>query len=404
VVARPYAAGSCAACVLNERVTALLTGPGGAIDPALHPLQRLLLEVDQPRSTLIWLRRSSGAKLLAAIAAGQLGLTHQALDRLPQTPTLHFVRKLLVAAELLPWRATNFQQLRRWLEGLLAGAPASHARLLRQFAAWSVLRRLQPKAEQDRLTARALSRARGELRQAAGFLTWLDERNTPLDGLGQADVDLWLTTGPRSRVEMSAFLRWARTHGLTGDVTVPTVQPARPAAPLADGQRWAQVERLLHDQFLDLPLRVAGLFVLLYGQPLTRILRLTVQDVRRGGRQVAVRFGRADVVLPQPLATLVIDLLDRPCGASLARRPGTPWLFAGWTPGRPLSAQAMGRRLIQAGIHSRPARQAAVLQLAAEIPGPILADLLNLHPKTSAGWIKAASGDWAAYAGTKASR
>jgi hypothetical protein len=145
-----------------------------------------------------------------------------------------------------------------------------------------------------------------------------------------------------------------------------------------------------------------GCFVLLYGQPLTRIVRLTVDHVRRADGQVAVRFGRTDVVLPEALAALVVDLLDQPGGASLARRPGTRWLFPGWTPGRPLSAQTMGRRLVGAGIHSRPARQAAILQLAAEVPGPILADLLDLHPRTAVAWIRAASGDWAAYAAGKA--
>jgi len=103
-VGRHYAAGTCAACVLAQRVTALLTGPDGAISPALRPLRRVLLEVDQPRSTLIWLRRSHGARLLAAIVAGELAFSHQALDRLPQTPTLHFLRELLIAAGVLPWR------------------------------------------------------------------------------------------------------------------------------------------------------------------------------------------------------------------------------------------------------------------------------------------------------------
>jgi hypothetical protein len=60
-------------------------------------------------------------------------------------------------------------------------------------------------------------------------------------------------------------------------------------------------------------------------------------------------------------------------------------------------------RLNGVGVALRAARNAAMLQLAAEIPAPILADLLNLHPIIAERWVKAARGDWASYVGERTS-
>ena len=50
----------------------------------------------------------------------------------------------------------------------------------------------------------------------------------------------------------------------------------------------------------------------------------------------------------------------------------------------------------------RPTRQAALLQLAAELPAPVLADLLGLHANTAVEWVRAARGDWSVYAASGA--
>jgi hypothetical protein len=41
------------------------------------------------------------------------------------------------------------------------------------------------------------------------------------------------------------------------------------------------------------------------------------------------------------------------------------------------------------------------MALAAELPVPVLADLLGLHVNTSVAWVRAARGDWSAYAASK---
>jgi hypothetical protein len=43
----------------------------------------------------------------------------------------------------------------------------------------------------------------------------------------------------------------------------------------------------------------------------------------------------------------------------------------------------------------QPDRNAALMQLAAEIPAPVLGDLLGLSPQTAVRWATLAARDWA---------
>jgi hypothetical protein len=50
------------------------------------------------------------------------------------------------------------------------------------------------------------------------------------------------------------------------------------------------------------------------------------------------------------------------------------------------------------GIYAQTARRAALLDLAAQLPAAVLADLLGLHQTTAAKWMHQAGGDWSRYA------
>jgi len=51
-----------------------------------------------------------------------------------------------------------------------------------------------------------------------------------------------------------------------------------------------------------------------------------------------------------------------------------------------------------------PGRRAALLDLAAQIPAAVLADILGLHATTAAKWMHQAGGDWSRYAAELARR
>lgn len=57
----------------------------------------------------------------------------------------------------------------------------------------------------------------------------------------------------------------------------------------------------------------------------------------------------------------------------------------------------MLNRLARQGIHTRRARTAALIALAAELPAPVLADLLEIHIHTALKWARHAQRDWSTY-------
>ena len=73
------------------------------------------------------------------------------------------------------------------------------------------------------------------------------------------------------------------------------------------------------------------------------------------------------------------------------------WLFPGGFAGCHLDPETLANRLRQLGISSAKLRTDVLLDLAADIPPAIVADLIGLYPTTAARWTHAAGGDWAGY-------
>ena len=145
--------------------------------------------------------------------------------------------------------------------------------------------------------------------------------------------------------------------------------------------------------------RVAGLLVLLYGQPLARIARLTRDQITHSPPQAQLLLGTVPLDLPAPLDELSCQLLDRTHGrAVVARTHDQPWVFPGGAPGHPLSTAQLKVRLARLGIHGRSGRNTALMDLAAKVPPVALARLLGIHISTAGAWAERAGGSPAAYA------
>ncbi|HEX3487706.1 MAG TPA: hypothetical protein VHU92_00115, partial [Streptosporangiaceae bacterium] len=200
------------------------------------------------------------------------------------------------------------------------------------------------------------------------------------------------------------FIRWARNQKLTS-LSFPATRWAGPTRVIDAEGRWAQARRLLHDDALKPGDRVAGLLVLLYAQQPATISRLTLGHVQPSGSDVHLRLGQEPVVLPEPLAGLVLRLIAARQGHATTGDQGTsPWLLPGGRPGQPISPDRLRERLRQIGIHPGPARSTALFQLATELPAAILARMLGIHIDVAVAWQRASAGDWMTYAADIARR
>lgn len=396
-----YERARCERCALVRRATELMAGPDSTVVAALTGVHAAIVASATPRKALNWLRSGAGAPILAAIAAGTMPLSHEALDNHPKRRAADHVRQMFVAHGALPERDEALARLERWIDHRLAAVDRpDDAGLLRRFATWHVLRSLRRRVEHRPANQRVATRyARNQISTAIGFLDWLHQQNITLRDCTQHDVDRWLA-GPPLRRDARHFLNWAARRGHTTKLTI-RVLPEHPGDALDAEDRWTIARRLLHDNQLELADRVAGSFVLLYAQPLSRIAVTTRDQITlHDDGAVSVRFATHHLDLSEPLATLVATL------ATTARRghigigapADSPWLFPGHLPGRPITPARLGERLAQFGVDARAARRAALLQLAAELPAPVLAGSLGIATTTAVDWVKAAGGDWANYA------
>ena len=236
-------------------------------------------------------------------------------------------------------------------------------------------------------------------------LTWLGRSNSAriLAALARHDGPLThqlLDTFPRSHSRSQ--IRQALVHAgllpprqeliedvgawlddLLGDVPLEHAQLVRPFA------RWMVLRRARN---------------LLYGQPVSRIVQLRPEQLSRCHGQAYLVFDRHPVLIPPRLADLIDQLHATATPTAVLGGRGSPasWLFPGQVPGRHLSVNGLVRQLNTYGIQARIARSATLINLAADLPAAVLADLLSMHINTAVRWVKRARRDWASYLAARA--
>jgi hypothetical protein len=400
----PYAAGLCAHCVLSDRLHDLLAGPDGTVAPQLQPVLQALAAADHPRSVISWLAASPSLTLLARLASTGKPVSHERLDELPPGRNEYYIRQLLVTTGVLDERDDDLERLPAWLDHTLAGKPVEHARLLRPFTHWFLLRRARRRATTRRQPAVAGVYLRTQVTIALKLLTWLDERNLALAELDQPSLDMWLASGNTNHYNIRNFLLWAASRHLAPTLTIPLRPRQQPEHILDETERCNILRRCLSDTTIPLDTRAAAALVLLFGLPISRIRHITLDQLDLSETGCFLRTGQHPLLLPPKLANLLTQLANTPHTAARLSPGDTPvrWLFPGLTPGRPTSQLAFTHKLRDLGINARTARNAALVSLAGDLPVPILADVLGLHTATAERWAHLATSDWTAYVAERA--
>jgi hypothetical protein len=392
---RIYRHGCCVRCALRRRARQVIVD----VDGPLAAVYQAIVAAPQPYSTHNWLRTGTSAAILADIAAGRLALTHEALDAHRNPGAANYLRHILVAHNVLAARDDALVRLEAWVDIKLGQvASGEHRRLLRSYATWRVLRRTRQRAEIAARPPTRTARAKTSLTAAIAFLEFLETRGTAVTDCSQADMDTWLDQGPPSAREISDFVDWATKRKLFGAIAV-TSRPSRDGPALDDDTRWAIVQRLLHDDTVELGDRVAGCLVLLYGQHVSRIVTIGRDQITIHDGTVRLHLGTTHINIPGPLDDLLSELASsRRPKTGVISPPNQHWLFPGLNPGQPLNAAYLGQRLRRLGIATMPARRTALLHLASRLPAAVLADLLGIAPTTAVHWVTTAGGNWDTYA------
>lgn len=171
---------------------------------------------------------------------------------------------------------------------------------------------------------------------------------------------------------------------------------------LNDDQRWQILRQCAHDTTISTDLRAGAALVLLFGLTPTRITRLTTQDITSKSGRTYLTVGASPLTVPASIAPLFLELADRAerHRPLVVDRPDqvNPWLFPGALPGRHTQPATLASRMATAfGLKIRTARNAALCNLAQDIPAPVLADLLGLQIEAAVRWSTLVKTDWTSY-------
>lgn len=246
--------------------------------------------MQRPTLGLGWVQGAQPQAMLSDLASGRLELTHEAFQQLPHWRSAAYLRDLLMQSGVLPLKDRQLLLFERWLDTHLAAVEdLEQARLLRRFATWHQLRKLRAKAAIAPLGDSTTREAHEQQIQALAFLAWLNSRGTVLNNTRQADLDAWQSENHLTRRPSHAFLTWCMKSGTMPVLAIHSRQPAT-QPPMGQHHRINAIQRLLTEESIPLPARIAGLLVLLYAQPATRIARPTTSDIITDGNTTAIRL------------------------------------------------------------------------------------------------------------------
>jgi hypothetical protein len=393
-----YRRKTCIRCALRDDLTALMID--GARDPhAMAPIVEALCRVERPASILTWKRSPRVQELLTGLASGDIPLTHQGLDEAGTDKAANHLRSVLEHAGILTARDEPLALFELWLSAKLEAVTEPVVRApVEQFATWHHLRRLRKISVPGQSTAGAARHSKQEITEAIKFLTWLHSTHQrTLASCQQQDVDEWLASGPSTRRKIRTLLAWAKKARLNKSVKITHQQPP-PCRALTQDQRLAWLRELLDGDSESLSYRVAGILLLLFAQPLTKIAALPTSAITITDHDVRISLGHEPIPLPPPFAHLLASYMhNRPHLRTAGGLATSPWLFPGIRPGRHLQPQELRVRLAQLGIDPLGARNTALQSLVMAMPAPLVAELLGYSYNTAQLHAEIAAQPWARY-------
>lgn len=395
---------TCERCSVAVLVRDLLEQGSKPLPIQLAQLPDFLANRGEPASTLRWLQRTLPQRLIRELGArGNAPLEHRDIDRFPPGQARHFLRNILVAAEILPPRNEQLERLDTWLEEFLAGLPAAQAAVIAPYGRWRVLRTMRRRSNGQRVTAGSADGARGKVLAAAKLLAYAEQNGAAPSHVTQDLLDSWIGSSRSRAQRVAPFVTWLNFVSKGAGLVLGSTQSALPSEMNSEEEHFARVTQLIAETANDaksLGIQVSGLLVLLYGARIERLHRLTSADVTISGAETFVRLAQEEVRLPEAIGLLVRRLVEQTRNIPRAKTHDGNSHYLIPSPRRghePIHPGVLSRWLTRKGIHARLSRNYAMLALAADLPAAVLSAQMGMTPKVATQWSRLAQRDTAAY-------
>ncbi|MCX2756751.1 MULTISPECIES: Fis family transcriptional regulator [unclassified Gordonia (in: high G+C Gram-positive bacteria)] len=389
-----YAQGRCWRCVLGTTVDRLLTNPEtGVINEELKPFAAALKSMKRANSGLTWIKQKHVTAFLSELARTPL-VTHDAVDELPRSRTRDYVRELLITHQILPPRGGLLHRYIDWSDEALDRIESpEHRDVANRYIRWHHLRQMH---SMESVTHGTFLRSKQTVTVTIEFLNWLTTRDTSILDLSQSHLDAWQAEGPSTREFAIRFLAWAiKTKLVAADLTMTPHRRGSPKMSVEDQQD--AVDGITSNQLeLNPRDRAAAILVLVFGQQIDRVVKLTWDHVIVSDDLVTVTLGDIAIALPVPLDEPFRYLAGERDLANTAAHPATNWVFRGYVPGQHINPAHLRNRL-KAAFSTRAARLGTLHELTKLAPAAILADTLGYSPATIERHAVASAATYARY-------
>jgi integrase len=143
--------------------------------------------------------------------------------------------------------------------------------------------------------------------------------------------------------------------------------------------------------------RAIAILLLVFGQPIERLIALTWDDVTITDALVTIQLGKAThIEVRPPLDAPFRQLAAEPHNHQTAAHPDSNWVFPGYSPGRHLDSGYIANRL-RATIGARAARLGTLHELTKLAPTAIIAEVLGYSPATIEKHAVGSAANYATY-------
>ncbi|MFB7798874.1 Fis family transcriptional regulator [Isoptericola sp. NPDC056134] len=384
----------CQRCVLADLVDAAFADPQtGKVSAQLRPVTDAIKSMERANSGLTWIRQKHVHTMLREIAATS-PVTHTSMDRLDRGRTRDYIRGLLVEHGVLEPRDELIARFTEWADDAEDRlTDADHRAIIHRYIRWKHLRHMRTDSP---ISNGTFLRAKQVTTVAIEFCNWLTDNGKTLASATQGDLDTWLAEGATTRLMVAWFLTWTRTAQVTDPaLTVPRHRRGTAARLPHDDQAGA-LDHVLTSSEWSSRNQFAALLVLVFAQPIARIVQLRWDDVTIAPDNVTVNVAGMPIRLDHPLDGPVRDLATNPEQANTAAHLDSPWIFRGAMPGNHVTAMHV-RRQLRPLFSSLAARLGTLTELSRQAPVAILAEALGYTAATLEKHAAVSGADYGRY-------
>lgn len=388
----------CVRCCVTDDLSILLDDGSGSLRQELTPFYEAVIEQPRPMSAIIWLRNEHVRRVLRSLAHGESPIEHETFDSYGDYAKIKHLHQLLTKLGVLEYRDPNLQIYTRWLERTMDACDLNdkHTKVVRQYARWHHLRRLRELSDKKILREGHVRTSKQDTTVAINFLDWLEKRSLSLSRCRQAHVDEWFATGNTTRTRVKSFMKWSLRNGYVSRIDLPASTVFR-SPDIDQDKRLNLMAELLDNKQIPLSCRTAAILFLLYGQPVTRLVRLTLNDITVKEDVIEILFGDHPVQVPHPFDEILrIYVQSRP-NINTAGNADSSYLFAGICPDQPLSANYLMNQMRKHGVELRAMKAATIRDLVLEMPAVVAARTLGFKTASMEAHAARAGMTWASY-------